>query len=303
MSGEWTKPLIGVTGPDRGGEAAWWFTRFAVWLADGRAVRITPACPRTLDHLSGLIVGGGADVDPTLYGQELLEIAKAQRREERFSDYVAGLILFPATSLARKLAARRPTHGGRDAARDALEMKLIDEAVHRRLPVLGICRGEQLLNVYFGGTLKQALKGLYVEDPEVRTILPRKHVVVEAGSRLARVLGRHPRRVNALHSQAIDRLGAGLRVAARDRNGIVQAIEHETLPFVLGVQWHPEYLPQKREQRRIFESLLRVARRHAQAACGGTAVARKRAKAQRSSHGEAEIPGIEPAAADRLAHA
>ncbi|HEV2292571.1 MAG TPA: type 1 glutamine amidotransferase [Tepidisphaeraceae bacterium] len=270
------RPLIGVTGPDRGGDAAWWFTRFAVWLAGGRAVRITPRHLRTIDHLCGLIIGGGADVDPTLYGQEILHIASAKRRDETTAGYLAGAILFPATWLARKLTARRPLHRGRDARRDELEMRLIDQAVRRRLPILGICRGEQLLNVYFGGTLKQALKGLYVEDPEVRTILPRKRLLVEANSKLATILGPHPQRVNALHSQAIDRLGDGLRVAARDRNGIVQAIEHISLPFVLGVQWHPEYLPQKREQRRIFETLLRHARRDAQAAPNGTGVARPR---------------------------
>src|SRR5215204_2238944 len=61
-------PIIGVTGPDEGGGAAWWFTRFAVWLAGGHAVRITPRHPRKIDGLDGLILGGGADVDPQLYG-------------------------------------------------------------------------------------------------------------------------------------------------------------------------------------------------------------------------------------------
>jgi putative glutamine amidotransferase len=66
--------------------------------------------------------------------------------------------------------------------------------------------------------------------------------------------------VNALHRQAIHELGHGLRVAARDRNGIIQAIEHETLPLALGVQWHPEYLPQVREQRMMFNALVKEAR-------------------------------------------
>lgn len=297
------RPRIGVTGPDRGGGAAWGFTRFAVWLAGGRAIRITPRHPRTLQHLRGLIIGGGADVDPRLYGQELLHIATAKRRDQTLADYLAGLILFPATWLARKLAAGKLIRGGRDARRDALEMRLIDEAVRRQLPILGICRGEQLLNVYFGGTLKQALQGLYVEDPMVRTILPRKHLIVETGSRLGRILGPRPQRVNALHSQAIDRLGAGLRVAARDRNGIVQAIEHATLPFVLGVQWHPEYLPQQRQQRRIFETLLRHARHHVEPAPDGTAIAHGGAEHERSLHGQAEVTGIQPSPADRVAHA
>jgi len=252
-------PIIGVTGPDNGGGAAWWFTRLAVWLAGGHAVRITPRRPRaTLEGLDGLIIGGGADVDPTLYGQELLHVTEKKKRDEPAWTWIIGLILFPLTWLLRKLSAV-PVTTGQNVARDELEMKLLDDAVRRRLPILGICRGEQLLNVYFGGSLHQGLAGLYVEDPEVRTILPRKRIVVESGSCLATVMGRRPVRVNALHRQAIDRLGRGIRVAARDRNGIVQAIEHESLPLVVGVQWHPEYLPQMPQQRAMFRELVRHA--------------------------------------------
>jgi putative glutamine amidotransferase len=260
------RPIIGVTGPDRGGGAAWAFTRVAVWLAGGHAVRITPRRPRkSLDGLDGLIIGGGADVDPTLYGQELLHVTEKKKRDEPVGLWIIGLILFPLTWLMRKLSAAAVTTG-QNIARDELEMKLIDDAVHRRLPVLGICRGEQLLNVYFGGSLHQGLAGLYVEDPEVRTILPRKRIVVEPDSCLARVLGRRPVRVNALHRQAIDRLGRGMRVSARDRNGIVQAIEHNSLPLLVGVQWHPEYLLQMRQQRALFEAIVRQAKETARAA-------------------------------------
>src|SRR5688500_16696175 len=252
------RPIIGVTGPDRGGGAAWWFTKFAVWLADGHAVRITPRRPRTIDGLDGLIIGGGADVDPTLYGQEILHVTEKKKSDEPAWLWIIGLVLFPLTWLMRKLSAV-PVTTGQNAARDELEMKLIDEAVRKRLPILGICRGEQLLNVYFGGTLYQGLAGLYVEDPELRTILPRKRIAVERDSCLAKALGRRPVRVNALHRQAIDRLGRGMRVSAHDRNGIVQAIEHESLPLVVGVQWHPEYLPQMPQQRGIFRQLVRTA--------------------------------------------
>ena len=138
-------------------------------------------------------------------------------------------------------------------------MRLLDDAVRRGLPVLGICRGQQLLNVYFGGSLHQDLATFYVEDPATRTILPRKRVTLEPGSRLAELLG-PDERVNALHRQGMNTLGERLRVAARDRNGIVQAIEHESLPFVVGVQWHPEYLPQVPSQRAIFSALVRQAR-------------------------------------------
>jgi putative glutamine amidotransferase len=251
------RPIIGVTGPDRGGGAAWWFTCVAVWLAGGHAVRITPRRPRsTLVGLDGLIIGGGADVDPKLYGQELLHVTEKKKRDEPVGMWGIGLVLFPLTWLMRKLSAV-PVTSGQNVARDELEMKLIDDAVRKRLPILGICRGEQLINVYFGGTLLQGLAGLYIEDPEIRTILPRKRIIVEPGSCLSNVLGARPVRVNALHRQAIDRLGRGMRVAARDRNGIVQAIEHESLPMVVGVQWHPEYLLQVPQQRAIFRAMIK----------------------------------------------
>lgn len=254
------RPVIGVTGPDRGGGAAWAFARLGVWMAGGSAVRITPSRPRDIAGLDGLIVGGGADVDPKLYGQELLHITEKKHPGQPLSRWMVGLVLFPLTWLIRKLAASYASpHAGRDPLRDALEIRLIHAAVLRQLPILGICRGAQLLNVHFGGSLYQDLKGFYIEDPEVRTILPRKHIDVPPDTRLCAALGRRPGRVNALHRQAIHQLGRGMRVAARDRNGIVQAIEHETLPFVVGVQWHPEYLPQIPQQRALFAALVRHA--------------------------------------------
>jgi len=260
---------VGVTGPDEGGGAAWWFARLAVWLAGGHAVRITPKHPRRIDHLDALVIGGGADVDPKLYGDDEAPLVPTHRPpDEPRLLYVMEWVVSPLTWAARKLAGLTAQHGGLNAARDTLEMNLIDQAVRRGIPVLGICRGEQLLNVYFGGTLHRDLAGFYVEDPEVRSILPRKRVLLENGSRLARVVGAPSVRVNALHRHAIDRLGDGLRVAARDRNGIVQAIEHARLPFVIGVQWHPEYLPQLPGQRAIFESLVRQAKARAASASG-----------------------------------
>lgn len=266
--------MIGVTGPDGGGGAAWAFTRLAVMLAGGRAVHITPRRPRrSLAGLHGLIIGGGADVDPELYGQDPTPIVPDPKSPgESWPRHLLELVLFPLTWLLRKLSGKF-AHSGGDPARDALETRLLADALARRLPVLGICRGQQLLNVHFGGSLHQDLRGFYVEDPETRTILPRKRVLTEPGTRLAAVLGAEAR-VNALHRQGVDGLGEGVRVAARDRNGIVQAIEHASLPFVLGVQWHPEYLPQVPSQRAIFRAFVDKARAHLLA---------KRADAPRSS--------------------
>ena len=253
-------PVIGVTGPDHGGGAAWAFTRIAVMLAGGRAVHITPGRPRrSLDGLHGLVIGGGADVDPELYGQDPTPILPdAKPPGESWPRYLLDLVLFPLTWQLRKLSGKF-AHAGGDPARDALETRLLADALARGLPVLGICRGQQLLNVHFGGSLHQDLRGFYVEDRETRTILPRKRVRTEPGTRLRRLLGPETR-VNALHRQGVDDLGDGVRVAARDRNGIVQAVEHASRPFVLGVQWHPEYLPQVAGQRAIFRALVDAAR-------------------------------------------
>jgi putative glutamine amidotransferase len=254
------RPVIGVTGPDSGGEAAWLFTWLALALAGASARWVTPRRPCCIEHFDGLVIGGGADVDPRLYGQELAMMLEATTETRRpLHLRILDTLLLPLTWLIRQLLARSSDER-QDAARDQLEWKLIDGAVARRLPILGICRGAQLLNVYFGGSLHQSLNGFYVETARVRSIRPRKRVRLVAGSRLHEILGREERWVNSLHRQAVDRLGQKMRVAANDRNGIVQAVEHETLPFVLGVQWHPEYLPQRREQRAIFRALVRAAK-------------------------------------------
>ena len=269
------RPRIGVTGPDRGGDAAWWFTRFAVWRAGGRARRVTPARPVSMDELDGLILGGGADVDPALYGREAPSVADVLRGEagaEEADDGERGgadrgrrgawsrrlVSLF--TLGLRRLAARKSASTGRDPDRDALEVELLRAALDAGRPVLGICRGAQLLNVHCGGTLHQELGAFYEETPQVRTVRPLKRVEIAPGSLLARILRTPSCRVNALHNQAVDRLAEDLRIVAREPNGVVQAIEHSELPYLLGVQWHPEYLPQVRRQRRIFEHLVDEAR-------------------------------------------
>jgi putative glutamine amidotransferase len=261
-------PVIAVTGPDRGGAAAWLFTRIAIALAGGRAILITPQHPRPTVQWDALVIGGGADVDPELYGAVAAELPSVHRVSvppgHSVGPWLVNLLVAPLIWLARKSAACC-VQARRDDARDELELQLLDDAIRRGLPVLGICRGAQMINVYFGGSLLQDVKSFYVEDPEVRTILPRKRLMIEPGTVLSRILGRETVRVNALHRQAIDpsRLGRGLRIAARDRNGIVQAIEldgEEAGAMVLGVQWHPEFLPQLPRQRAIFRAVVKGAK-------------------------------------------
>lgn len=267
------RPLIGVTGPDEGGAAAWWLTRFALWRAGGRARRITPRRTHSgdtqealggLGGLDGLVLGGGADVDPALYGRESPSMAEALRpegsnRRKRLRRWIGRLVAVLTLGL-RKLVARKRSAPSRDPARDTLELRLLRQAVATGKPVLGICRGAQLLNVHFGGTLHRDLEGFYEETPQVWTVRPRKRVEIEPGTLLAHVLGTQCCRVNSLHRQAVEQPAGALRVSAREPNGVVQAVEHPDRPFLVGVQWHPEYLPQVRRQLRLFERLVEAAR-------------------------------------------
>jgi putative glutamine amidotransferase len=257
------RPTIGVTGPDRGGTAAWIATRIALGRAGAKAVRVTPGDPRTIDQLDGLVLGGGADVDPTLYGETVETLGEAvdavrdeaghQRRRNR-----ASIVMVPLIFAARKML-EEGTRSGPDPARDVLEQSLLAGAVERRLPVLGICRGAQLMNVWFGGTLHQDIREFYVETPQLRTVLPKKVVHLAKTSHLAKLMGATECVVNALHDQAIEELGEGLAIVGREGNGIVQAIEHPDHAFMIGVQWHPEYIPHHRRQRALFDGLVRCA--------------------------------------------
>jgi putative glutamine amidotransferase len=258
MAGD-SRPLIGVTGPDKGGFPAWAFTWWAVRRSGGRARRITPSRPFPGERIDGLIVGGGADVDPGLYEEERLEIiGELKHKDPSFKRYLVKLLFLPLLYLLHRLFGLRSSVG-LDQARDDLEQGLIRSSLDRNIPVLGICRGMQLLNVGLGGSLHQDLTGFYAETPQIRSVLPKKEVLLEQGSLMSRILGGSRSRVNALHRQGVDRIGEGLRIVAREPNGVIQGIEHENRPFVLGVQWHPEYLPQHPGQRRIFKALVQAA--------------------------------------------
>jgi putative glutamine amidotransferase len=213
-----TRPLIGVTTSRRGGWRSFFMHRLALSRAGARTVRLTPG-DSLPDKLDGLVIGGGDDIGAEIYGGQVLPDIRI------------------------------------DPERDKLELKLLDTALPAGRPVLGICRGSQMINVALGGTLHTDIYEVYVQAPRMRTVLPRKTVHIDVDSRLYRITCCNPCRVNALHHQSVDRLGSGLRVVARDEAGIVQAIEGTGANFLIGVQWHPELLVLSPPQQRLFSAL------------------------------------------------
>ncbi|KEZ77278.1 gamma-glutamyl-gamma-aminobutyrate hydrolase family protein [Salinisphaera hydrothermalis] len=218
-----SRPRIAVTGKASRWAPGWWCAGLAIVLAGGWPVRATPTRPWPRD-VAGVVIGGGDDIASDWY------------------------------------AASVETDQGADRARDAFELEAIRVARAGRQPILGICRGAQLLNVAAGGSLHADITPRRRSTSARANPLPCKTIVIRSATGLARVLGVSRLRVNGLHHQAVDRLGQGLIIAARDADGFVQAIEDRAGAPVLGVQWHPEYLIYRRASRRLFTALVTVAR-------------------------------------------
>ena len=151
-----------------------------------------------------------------------------------------------------------------DAERDEIEIQLVRQAAEDSKPFLGICRGLQIANVAFGGTLYThipdqlpgALK--HTNFPDHPWDYLAHPVQVSEGSRLAEILGEPIVEVNSLHHQGIKDLAAGLKAVASAPDGLVEAIELPEHPFAVGVQWHPECLPQDARMQNLFRALVRA---------------------------------------------
>lgn len=219
-----SKPVIAITGPRRGAFGPRFMVSCAVRWYGATPLQVRPGEDITGLRYDAVVVTGGHDIDPVLYAEE------------------------------------PEVHPKYDPERDTLESAVIDDALIRGLPLLGICRGAQLLNARRGGNLFQDLKSKRQLTSNRRTLLPLKTLLPESGSYLANLLRTERCKINSLHNQAIDRVGTDLLVSARDLDGIVQAVEDPGRAFLVGVQWHPEFLIFNGRQRRLFGALIQAAR-------------------------------------------
>jgi putative glutamine amidotransferase len=184
-------------------------------------------------RLDGLLLSGGGDIHPEQYGLPLTEVVS-----------------------------------GVDAERDRTELTLIRWLTNDEKPFFGICRGTQVLNVAMGGTLYRdvsehpgAIKHTYY--PNLPRDLRPHEIKIEEDSLLAKVVGQPILHVNSLHHQALKDVAAGLKVSAVAPDGMVEAVELPDRPFALGVQWHPECLPDAPEMRALFEAFVNASAHHA----------------------------------------
>ncbi|ADU51929.1 peptidase C26 [Thermaerobacter marianensis DSM 12885] len=232
------RPIIGVTSYGWDGRGRLFVPGdylTAVRLAGGIPVVLVadgPPPEEVLARVDGIILVGGGDVDPARYG-----------------------------------AAPHETVSGIDPGRDAFELALARIAIERRIPLLGICRGAQVMNVALGGDLVQHVPEVYGDavphtphDPSgPRAVHP---VSVAPGSRLHQIFQSERVMVRSRHHQAVGRPAPGLNVVAHAEDGVIEAVEWSdpAHPFAIGVQWHPEDgIEHDPVQQRLFQALVQVA--------------------------------------------
>ena len=221
--------LIGITFRDAQKAKPYEDALHAVHLTP---VAITPEWPRSLDGLDGLLLTGGTDLNPRLYGESADKHA-----------------LPP------------------DDERDKMEIDLLHAALKTNLPVLAICRGMQLFQVALGGKLIQHLESsaIHVQKPDHHATAarhPSAHTIrVEKGTKLAEIIGVGEHDVNSRHHQAVKGCAGGLRVSARSADGTIEAMELPTKRFAVAVQWHPEdRIGISEADRRLFRAFAEATR-------------------------------------------
>jgi putative glutamine amidotransferase len=229
-----TRPRIGITrdsaDPSSLPGSSFGFYAASIEKAGGQSVPICysddlSGIAGILDQIDGLVFSGGDDLDPQLYGEDWHPNAKRI-----------------------------------EPIRQRFELSLLAAAEKRRLPVLGICLGIQLMNVHRGGTLIQFLpdydRANPLEHRKLEAILRRHPVRIDPDSILGQAIGKTEISGNTYHKQAIARVGRNLRATASSPDGIIEAVEDPAFPLFLGVQWHPERLHEEPEHLAIFKLLV-----------------------------------------------
>ena len=221
-----TRPTIGYTSHKDQFDILQYAIFFSIWISGGKPVKLSYD-EQIIEKIDGLVIAGGSDLYPELYGA-------------------------------------KPKPGYKyDRLRDELEMKWLRKADTDNIPVLAICRGAQFMNVARGGSLHMDIAKVYeaakYPSHPVALLFFRKWIGIEPQSLLYDLLDGPHEKVNSLHEQAIDRVGEGLIISARESNGIVQAIEDPERTFFLGVQFHPELLIYRGKYRGLFKALIKAA--------------------------------------------
>lgn len=232
------RPLIGITMSfDYDNKTAKLREKYitAVERAGGIPVAVPPLQDKgvlntIVQKLDGIILSGGPDIDPSCYNQ-----------------------------------LPHPRLGNICPRRDQSEIYIAAEFMKRSKPILGICRGIQVINVAMGGTLCQDIPSCIKGSIQHMQVAPRWHKsheieIIDMDSLLYKIIGKRRIKVNSFHHQSVDRPAPGLKITATAPDGVVEAVESKAGNFCIGIQWHPEDLTDDMEHMRLFEYIINAAK-------------------------------------------
>ncbi|MEQ9115456.1 MAG: gamma-glutamyl-gamma-aminobutyrate hydrolase family protein [Rickettsiales bacterium] len=227
------KIVIGVTTSSHCQLISWWFIKFAIFITNKASAKKITSEQNSLDfkEFDSFIISGGEDVQPALYNEQPIHHNKNYYPE-----------------------------------RDSLEMKVIKYASSNKIPLMGICRGMQIINVVLGGSLHQEasdfFKNFTPNTSLLKKIFDRKTVKVLPKTKLASFLGMSGSyKVNSIHHQAVKKLGKNMICSSIDEHKMVQAIENKS-GSILGVQWHPELMLYRKSCRDFFQNFVNFCLKH-----------------------------------------